>query len=72
MKVRQLRFVLIVSLTLFLPACASTGNTMAANYNDGYDHAYMAAVEKAAEGRGTQIIWVNPPQAKGRPRADKR
>ena len=64
MKIRLL--LVACAMTILLPACSTTGNTLASapRYDDGYDHAYMAKVERAAEGTGTQIIWINPPKAK--------
>ncbi len=63
MKIRPL--LAICALTMLLPACSSMGhNTAAASYNDGYDHAYMAKIERQAENNGTQVIWINPPQVK--------
>jgi hypothetical protein len=55
------------ALTLLMPACSwmhHKSDFAGNSYNDGYDHAYMAAVERQAESTGTQIIWINPPQAK--------
>jgi hypothetical protein len=61
----KIRLLLATSaLMLVLPACSTTGNTLASRYDDGYDHAYMAKVERAAEASGTEIIWINPPKAK--------
>jgi hypothetical protein len=63
----KIRLLLATSaLTLALSACASSGNTMAsaASVDDGYDHAYMATVERSARNFGAQLIWVNPPEAK--------
>lgn len=64
MKIRLL--LATTALVLVLPACTTTGNTLASApaYNDGYDHAYMARIERAAQSTGTQIIWVNPPKLK--------
>ena len=64
MKIRLL--LAACALTTLLGACSTTGNTLASapSYNDGYDHAYMNRVEKAAQATGTQIIWINPPKAK--------
>jgi hypothetical protein len=65
----RIRMSLVVTaLSLLVPGCASMNSHQMATYDDGYDHAYMAQVEKAAEESGTQIIWVNPPKAKnGKP-----
>ena len=63
----KIRLLLATSaVMLVLPACSTTGNTLASapSYNDGYDHAYMAKIERAAESTGTQILWINPPKAK--------
>ena len=64
MKIRPL--LAVCALTLLLPACKSMDHKSAsvASYEDGYDHAYMARVERMAQSTGTEIIWVNPPQAK--------
>jgi hypothetical protein len=64
MKIRPL--LAVCALTLLMPACSSMDHKTASapSYNDGYDHAYMAKIERQAESTGTQIIWVNPPQAK--------
>lgn len=63
MKIRPL--LAVSALTLLLPACSSMDHkTASIGYDDGYDHAYMAKVEKQAENNGTEVIWINPPQAK--------
>ena len=64
MKIRLL--LAVCATTMLLPACSTTGNTLASTprYDDGYDHVYMARVEKQAQATGTQIIWINPPKAK--------
>ena len=64
MKIRPL--LALCALTLLLPACKTMDNKTASavSSEDGYDHAYMAQVERMAQSTGTEIIWVNPPQAK--------
>ena len=53
------------ALVLLMPACKSMDNKSAGNsYDDGYDHAYMAEVERQAKWTGTKVIWINPPQDK--------
>lgn len=55
------------SMVMLLPACASTQKT---TYNDapmrsdaiGVDQQYVAAVERVARQRGTQVTWVNMPR----------
>jgi len=62
----KIRLLLATSALMLLPACTTTGNTMvsAASQNDGYDHAYMARVERAARNTGTEVTWINPPKLK--------
>ena len=64
----KIRLILAASaLTMLLPACGHMEHKeglAASQYNDGYDHAYMDKVERAAQTTGTQIIWINPPKAK--------
>jgi len=67
MKIRLL--LALCALTLLLPACKSWEHKSTSyNYHDGYDHAYMAQVERQAAANGTTVIWINPPLAKnGKP-----
>lgn len=61
----KIRLLFAIGVLVLLSACSTTGNTLAssAKYDDGYDHAYMARVERAARDSGTEVQWVNPPQA---------
>ncbi len=66
MKTRLI-FAAASASTLLLSACGHMQHKedfAAIRSDDGYDHVYMARVEKAAEAVGTKIIWVNPPQIK--------
>ncbi len=56
--------------SLLLVGCASTGTAQldpgSRNLESAYDIAYMAAVERASENSGVEVIWINPPQARER------
>ena len=55
------------SMVMLMPACASTQKT---TYHDApirsdttvVDEQYVAAVERMARQRGTQVTWVNAPK----------
>lgn len=55
------------SMVMLLPACASTQKTTykdAPMRNDAIvvDQQYVAAVERIARQRGTQVTWINAPR----------
>lgn len=56
--------------SLLLVGCASSGtaqlNPGTRHRDAGYDVAYMAAVEKASENSGVEVIWINPPVKRDR------
>ena len=61
MKIRLL--LAVCATVVLLPACSTTGKTLASapSYNDGYDRAYMARVERQARNTGTDVKWIHPP-----------
>ena len=60
----------LVAGSLLLVGCASSGTAQMApgarNLDSEYDIAYMAAVERASEGAGVEVIWINPPAKRDR------
>lgn len=56
--------VLLTCCILSLAACASTGSDALTRLpsSSRQDGAKIAAVERSAEQRGTDIVWVNPPE----------
>ncbi len=56
--------------SLLLVGCASSGTAQldpgARHRDSGYDVAYMAAVERASESSGVEVIWINPPVKRDR------
>ena len=61
-----LSFTVVSSTLLLLTACASTGTAYekapAQNEKVVTDKVYVAVVEQIAKGRGTRVMWVNPPK----------
>jgi len=61
-----LSFTVFSSTLLLLTACASTGTAYekapAQHEEVVTDKVYVAAVEHIAKGRGTRVMWVNPPK----------
>lgn len=57
------RILLALSLTFLVSACATAVKPATATEADTAA-AYMLAVENAAFGRSTRVIWVNPPKNK--------
>lgn len=55
------RLLLALSLTFLVSACATTVKPATATEADA-SAAYMLAVENAAFGRATRVLWVNPPK----------
>lgn len=61
-----LSLTLVSPVLLLLTACASTGTAYekapAQHERIVTDDAYVAVVEHIAKGRGTRVMWVNPPK----------
>ncbi|MEO6103847.1 MAG: hypothetical protein ABIP44_09455 [Pseudoxanthomonas sp.] len=61
-----LSFSLVSPALLLLTACASTGTAYekapAQHESVVTDGVYVAVVEHIAKGRGTRVVWVNPPK----------
>jgi hypothetical protein len=60
----KIRFLLTLSAALMLSACATSTVKPAIATEADSAAAYIYAVENAAFGRATRILWVNPPRNK--------
>lgn len=60
--------VFVVSASLLLAACATTGDPPISKRPHAlkYDSDYMAAVEYASDRAGVEVLWINPPRNQDR------
>lgn len=71
----KIRLILALLLTFLVSACATTLKPATATEADPAAE-YILAVENAAFGRATRVLWVNPPrnedlEASGRTRRSR-
>lgn len=61
---RKCLFLAAASLSLLLPACASTDSAGLAGSKATIDTdvAYVLAVEQKAKPAGVRVVWVHPPK----------